>query len=174
MVMTDPIHGPGHGKVNITARPMSFLVPSYSEHSLFLTPTCPWDPFSFFVLFYIPGGWPPGPHLSGLPGLPASDWVQPGEALSKDQREKREAGYFSLLLSTSKYFSGNSSMPLWLSVPTRWPALHGPSSCWALLTISSLIPWAVEVTVVMISCHIHTSFLSSSTCQWTFLQSLFI
>ena len=45
---------------------------------------------------------PSGPHLPGPPCLLASDWVQPGEALSKDQGEEKEAGYFPLLLPTSK------------------------------------------------------------------------
>lgn len=69
-------------------------------------------------------------------------------------------------------------MALWLSAPTRWSAPHGTSSHWALLTISSLMPWAMEVTVVMTSCHCHTPFLFPSPCphicQLTFLHHLFI
>lgn len=49
VVMIEPIHGPGHGKVNVMARPMSFLVSLYADHSLFLTLTCPPHPFSIFL-----------------------------------------------------------------------------------------------------------------------------
>lgn len=54
--------------------------------------------------------------------------------------------YFSLLL-----LAPGPSLCAVTAVPARRPILHVSSSLWALVAISFLIPWAIEIKVVMIS-----------------------
>lgn len=47
--MIEPIRGPSHGKVNVMARPIASWSSLSADHSLFLTLSCPPDPFSIFL-----------------------------------------------------------------------------------------------------------------------------